>query len=225
MADIVTFGHACFRIRGRDGIVICDPYAPTIGLDMGRPTAHIATISTRTDAHNHVAAVRPVRDKLFLVDGPGEYEVSNILITGVRTHSKEPAAPPAEHLRFNTVYVIHIDDIAFCHLGSLGHELSQPQLEAIGNVDVLFLPVGGGAALEPSEAVGVISQLEPRIVIPMSYALPGLALASPLAPLDKFTHELGLKDEERHEKLTITPSSLPAEGSETKTMLMQPSQS
>ncbi len=219
MPDIQYLGHSCFRLRGRDGIVLCDPYDRSIGLDMGRPTAHIVTVSHTHPDHNNVAAVRPVREKLFVVDGPGEYEISNVLITGVRTyHDKAKGAQRG----FNTIYVIHLDDVVFCHLGDLGHELSQQQLEELGNVDVLFVPVGGDETIGPAEAVGVISQIEPRIVIPMHYALPQLSFEYQLAPLEKFIHEMGLKDISAEEKISITPSNLPAEGEETRTIVMRP---
>jgi L-ascorbate metabolism protein UlaG (beta-lactamase superfamily) len=218
MPDITYLGHACFRLRGRDGIVLCDPFDRSTGLDLGRPTAHIVTVSHNHPDHNNVAAVRPVRDGIFVVDGPGEYEVSGVLITGIRTaHDKQGG----KDLGFNTVYVIHLDDIVFCHLGDLGHELTQSQLEAIGTVDVLFVPVGGGETITPAEAAGVISQIEPRLVIPMHYAGPQLSLDSTLAPLDKFTHELGLKDVQPQEKLNVSPSNLPAEGEQARVVIMQ----
>lgn len=141
MADIQYLGHSCFRLRGRDGIVLTDPYDRSVGRDLGRPTAHIVTVSHHHPDHDNVAAVRPVRDRVVVIDGPGEYEVGGILITGVRTfHDKQKGA----ELGRNTVYVIHLDDIVFCHLGDLAHELSAQQLEEIGSVDVLFVPVGGG---------------------------------------------------------------------------------
>lgn len=220
MPDIQYLGHACFRIRGRDGILLCDPYDRSVGLDLGRPTAHIVTVSHNHPDHNNIAAVRPMRERLFVIDGPGEYEVSGVLITGVRTyHDKAKGAERG----FNTVYVIHLDDVVFCHLGDLGHELSQHHIEEIGNVDVLFVPVGGGETIGPTEAAGVISQLEPRIVIPMHYALSQLSSDQELAPLEKFTHELGLKDIEPTERLAVTPSSLPAEGEETRVVVMRAS--
>lgn len=219
MPDIQYLGHACFRIRGRDGVVLCDPYNRTNGLDMGRPTAHIVTVSHDHPDHNNVAQVRPMREKLFVVDGPGEYEVGGIMIAGVRTyHDKAKGA----ELGRNIVYVIHIDDLVFCHLGDLGHELSQAQIEAIGNVDVLFVPVGGGETISPAEAISVISQIEPRVVIPMHYANAQLSFDQPLAPLDRFIHELGQKDPVPEEKLSLSAASLPAEGEETRLVVMSP---
>lgn len=219
MPDVQFFGHSCFRLRGRDGIIVCDPYGRSTGLDIGKPSAHIVTVSHDHPDHNNVAAVRPMRERLFVIDGPGDYEVSGILISGVRTyHDKEKG----KQRGFNTVYVIHLDDIVFCHLGDLGHELSQSQVEQIGEVDVLFVPVGGGETIGPSEAVSVISQLEPRIVIPMHYAAAQLSFEYDLAPLDKFTHEVGLKEYTPEDKLNITAANLPPESEETKVVVLRP---
>jgi L-ascorbate metabolism protein UlaG (beta-lactamase superfamily) len=164
--------------------------------------------------------ISPLREKVFAIDGPGEYEVGGIMIAGVRTyHDKHKGA----ELGTNTVYVFHMDDVVFCHLGDLGHELSTHQLDEIGNVDVLFIPVGGGETIGPTEAVSVISQIEPRLVIPMHYAMPGQrSFNADLAPLEKFTHEIGLKEIVAEDKLTVTAASLPAEGEETRFVIMKP---
>jgi L-ascorbate metabolism protein UlaG (beta-lactamase superfamily) len=221
MPDIHYLGHSCFRLRGRDGIVICDPFDRSVGLDLGKPTAHIVTVSHKHPDHANIAAVKPMRERLFTIEGPGEYEVGGILISGVRTfHDKRKGAD----LGTNTAYVIHMDDVVFCHLGDLGHELSTHQIDEIGTVDVLFVPVGGGETIGPIEAVGVISQIEPRLVIPMHYAAEGQrTFDMDLAPLDKFTHEVGLKDVVAEDKLTVTAASLPGEGEETKFVIMRPS--
>ncbi|MGB9752765.1 MAG: Zn-dependent hydrolase [Roseiflexus castenholzii] len=217
MADIQYLGHSCFRLRGRDGIVLTDPYDRSVGRDLGRPTAHIVTVSHHHPDHDNVVAVRPARDRVTVIDGPGEYEVGGILITGVRTfHDKQKGA----RLGRNTVYVIHLDDIVFCHLGDLAHELTAQQLEEIGNVDVLFVPVGGGETIGPAEAASVISQIEPRVVIPMHYASEGQS-ATDLAPLDRFLHELGIKEYVPEERLSLNAGNLPGDGEQTRIVVMR----
>lgn len=218
MADIQYLGHSCFRLRGRDGIVLTDPYDRSVGRDLGRPTAHIVTISHHHPDHDNVGAVRPARDRVVVIDGPGEYEIGGILITGVRTfHDKRKGA----ELGRNTVYVIHLDDIVFCHLGDLAHELTAQQLEEIGSVDVLFVPVGGGETIGPAEATSVISQIEPRIVIPMHYATEGQS-AMDLAPLDRFLHELGVKEYAPEERLSLNAGNLPGDDEQTRIVVMRP---
>lgn len=220
MPDIQYLGHSCFRLRGRDGIVLTDPYDRSVGIDVGKPNAHIVTVSHNHPDHANVAVVRPAREKVFTISGPGEYEVGGILISGVRTfHDKNHGAD----LGSNTVYVIHIDDVVFCHLGDLGHELTTQQIEEIGAIDVLFVPVGGGETINPAEAASVISQLEPRIVVPMHYAPSAQSsFMSELAPLEKFTHELGIKEFTPEEKLSLSATSLPADGEQTRIVIMTP---
>lgn len=221
MPDIHYLGHASFRLRGRDGILITDPYDRSVGLDIGRPTAHIVTVSHNHPDHANIGAIKPLREPLFTINSAGEYEVGGVLITGVRTYHD---TTKGSELGKNTVYVIHMDDVVFCHLGDLGHELSTQQLDEIGNVDVLFIPVGGGETIGPAQAVGVISQIEPRMVVPMHYAQPGQqSFTNDLLTLEKFTHELGLKDVVAEEKLSVTATTLPAEGEETRVVIMKPS--
>jgi L-ascorbate metabolism protein UlaG (beta-lactamase superfamily) len=222
MPDVQFLGHACFRLRGKDGIVLTDPFDRSVGFDIGRPTAHIVTISHGDADHTNIAAVRPLRERLFVLDGPGEYEVGGVLITGVPTfHDTKKGAERGK----NTVYVIHLDDVVFCHLGDLGHELTTHQIDEIGNIDVLFVPVGGGETIGPAQAVSVISQLEPRIVVPMHYGVVGQqSFTMDLAPLEKFTHELGLKEIVAEEKLNVTTANLPAEGEETRVVVMSRTQ-
>ena len=219
MPDIQYLGHSCFRLRGRDGIVLCDPFDRSVGADIGRPTAHIVTMSHAHPDHSNLAAVKPMRERIFAIEGPGEYEVSGVMIAGVRTfHDKQKGA----ELGNNTVYVIHLDDVVFCHLGDLAHELTTHQLDEIGNVDVLFIPVGGGETIGPSEAVSVISQIEPRIVVPMHYAPAGQpSFDNDLAPLEKFTHEIGLKEVIEEDKLTVTTANLPSEDQQTRFVIMK----
>lgn len=98
MPDIQYLGHACFRIRGRDGVVVMDPCDRATGYDIGRPTASIMTISHQHPDHANMAAVRPLKETLNTFDGPGEYEVSGILVTGVRTfHDKKGRRARTKH--------------------------------------------------------------------------------------------------------------------------------
>lgn len=221
MPDIQYLGHSCFRLRGREGTILTDPFDRSVGSDLGRPTAHIVTVSHKHADHANVAAVKPLREKVFTIEGPGEYEVSGVMIAGVRTfHDKKKG----EDLGTNTAYVIHLDDVVFCHLGDLGHELTTQQIDEIGPIDVLFIPVGGGETIGPAEAASVIGQLEPRIVVPMHYAPEGQqSFDHDLAPIDKFIHELGLKDVVAEEKLNVTAANLPAEGEETRVIVMKSS--
>ena len=200
--DISWLGHSCFLIRGRQSTIITDPFPPGLGYSLGKPTAHIVTVSHQHPGHSYVQGIS---DKPRLVTGPGEYEISGVLIIGTATfHDAEGGRKRGK----NTVYLMEIDDISVCHLGDLGHVLTAEQVEEIDNVDVLLLPVGGVSTINAAMAAEVVRQLEPKAVIPMHYKTP--ALNWDLEPVDKFLKEIGVKQATSQPKLSITKSSLPA---------------
>ncbi|HEY1011370.1 MAG TPA: MBL fold metallo-hydrolase [Herpetosiphonaceae bacterium] len=221
MAEVIYLGHSCVRLRGRDGIVLIDPFDRSVGLDIGKPTAHIVAVSHQAPDHNNVAAVKPMKEQLFVADGPGEYEVSNILLRGVHT---QHAGGEEKAKSRNTVYVVHLDDVVFCHLGDLGHKLSAGQLDEIGTVDVLFVPVGDGSwALAASELSEVISEIEPKLVIPLYGAAAAQQSFEPshLEPLETFAHHMALKEWNAVDKLTVSPATLPRDDEETQIAILR----
>src|SRR5579859_4501025 len=135
--DITWLGHGCFRLRGRSASVVTDPYPPSLGLKLPRQEADMVTVSHPHPNHSHLPAVAK---EAFVVEGPGEYEVSGITVVGVPTFHDSVSG--AEHGR-NTVYLIEVDDVRVCHLGDLGHRLGDAELGALGRVDVALVPVGG----------------------------------------------------------------------------------
>jgi L-ascorbate metabolism protein UlaG (beta-lactamase superfamily) len=139
-----------------------------------------------------------------VVAGPGEYEIGGVLVIGVATfHDGEQGKKRGK----NTVYVMEMDEISVCHLGDLGHTLSAEQVEEIGNVDVLLLPVGGVSTINAVMAAEVVRQLEPKVVVPMHYKTP--ELSRELEPAEKFFKEIGVTHLDPQPKLSITKSSLP----------------
>lgn len=217
MIEIQWLGHACFRIKAREGIVLTDPYGPEIGLKLGRPTAHIVTVSHEEADHNNVAAVRGLRSEPFVIRGPGEYEIGGIFILGIRTYRDMRKGKVRGK---NTVYVIEFGEATLCHLGDLGHPLDDEELAEIGSVDVLMVPVGGKHSLNASQAAEVVAQIEPRIAIPMHYALPGLRLR--LDGVEPFLHEMGVKPAAPLDVLRLTPGDLPSEEEETRVVVLRP---
>lgn len=200
--EISWLGHACFQIKGSQKTVICDPYSPELGYTLGKRTADIVTISHQHPGHSYVQGVD---GDPRVVSGPGEYEIGGVLIIGAAAyHDGEKGAERGK----NTVYVMHIDDISVCHLGDLGHKLTAGQLEEIGEVDVLFLPVGGVSTIDAPAAAEVMRQLEPRVVLPMHYQTP--ALNRTLEPVERFFKEMSVSQVEPQPKLSVSRSSLPA---------------
>jgi L-ascorbate metabolism protein UlaG (beta-lactamase superfamily) len=211
--EISFVGHACFRLRGRDASVVVDPYGKGIGLTTLTPSkfqADILTISHDHPGHSNQAMVG---GDPKLVDCPGEYEIGGVVIRGVNAfHDAEQGA----RLGMVTLFAIEVDDIVVAHLGDLGHSLSELQQEQLGTVDVLLVPAGGGAALTATQAAAVTNQLEPKIVIPMHYKLPGMKLA--LDEPKHFASEMGIDKIEYQPKLSLNakPSS-----DETKVVFME----
>jgi L-ascorbate metabolism protein UlaG (beta-lactamase superfamily) len=199
--EISWLGHSCFRLKGSQATVITDPYSPELGYKLGKPTAHIVTVSHQHPGH---AYVEGVGGEPRVVKGPGEYEIGGVLIMGISTfHDGEKGAKRGK----NTAYHMEIDEISVCHLGDLGHVLSVEQVEELDNVDVLLLPVGGVSTINAPVAAEVVRQLEPKVVIPMHYQTP--ALKKELESVERFLKEIGAKDVAPQPKLTVSKSNLP----------------
>jgi L-ascorbate metabolism protein UlaG (beta-lactamase superfamily) len=204
--EVTWLGHACFRLRGKEVTVITDPFGPQLGYTLGRASAQIVTVSHDHPGHNNVAAVG---GEPQVIRGPGEYEVQDVLITAVASYHDDERG---KRLGRNTIYLLHIDDIAVCHLGDLGHVLTNRQREEIGDVDVLLVPVGGKSTINASQAVEVISQLEPRVIIPMHYATAATeGKVEGLDPVEKFCREMGVEVVDPQPKLAVTRGTLPTE--------------
>lgn len=198
--EITWFGHSCFRLKSRSAAVITDPYSPEIGLKLPRQSAAIITVSHPHKGHSYVAGVR---SGAFVISGPGEYEVQGVLVLGVSSFHD---AHGGQERGRNTAYRIEFEDLAICHLGDLGHLPNQEQIELLSGADVLLVPVGGHSTLSPVQAAEVVNVLEPRIVIPMHYKVPGL-----LAQLDtprRFLNELGIDQPEKGQVLNVSRSEL-----------------
>ncbi len=200
--DITWLGHSCFKIKGSHATVITDPFSPELGYKLGRTTARIVTVSHQHPGHCYSQGVG---GEPKVVQGPGEYEISGVLIIGVATfHDGERGKKRGK----NTVYLMEIDDVSVCHLGDLGHVLTGEQVEEIDNVDVLLLPVGGVSTINAAKAAEVVRQLEPKVVIPMHYKTPSLKNKE-LEPVDKFLKEIGAKELSPLPKLSVSKSNLP----------------
>lgn len=197
---IKWYGHSCFRISESGQAAVTDPFPTDIGYHRPRTRADIVTVSHPHPNHNDLTGFK---EDPFVIDGPGEYEISGIFVNGIRTyHDKKKGAERG----YNTVYVFRFGDTAICHLGDLGHIPNQSQVDEIGEVDVLLTPVGGAGALNASMAAEVISLIEPGLVIPMHYATD--VYEDGLDPVEPFLKAMGVKDVAVEDDLTLrsTPS-------------------
>lgn len=205
--EVKYFGHSCFLLRGKTLTLLTDPYSPEIGFKLPSVGADVVTVSHAHYDHNYTKGVESKeREEVFIVNGPGEYEIGGASILGLATYHDSSQGTKRGK---NTVYLIEMEGIRLAHLGDLGHSLTDDQREELNGIDVLLVPVGGTYTLGPKQAAGLVSQVEPSIVIPMHYRLPGLKID--LAPVDDFLKELGVRDSKPLEKLTISQDRLPEE--------------
>ncbi|MDP3986010.1 MAG: MBL fold metallo-hydrolase [Candidatus Veblenbacteria bacterium] len=215
---IQWFGQACFKVQTKSGpngevTVIFDPFdVSRVGLALPKLTADVVAVSHDHFDHNHLAAVS---GDYFLVHGPGEYEAKQTFFYGIAGwHDNSGGSERGS----NTMYLLESEGISVAHLGDIGQtELTSEQLEYLEGADVLLIPVGGVYTVNAKQAHELINQIEPRIVIPMHYKLPGLKIE--LEALDKFVKELGLAPQVE-EKLRLTKKDLPQE--ETKLVILKP---
>jgi len=211
--EIMWYGQACFRLRSRGLVVVTDPYSPEIGLKLPRLTATIVTVSHQHEDHNYIDAIK---GPPFIISGPGEYEIEGIFVIGVGTYHD---AKQGQERGKNTAYLIEFEGLTICHLGDLGHVLTQEQVEQLNSVDILLIPVGGKYTLNGSKAAEVVGLLEPKIIIPMHYKVPGLNVQ--VEGASRFLKELAVEPPSKLELLTISKSQLP---DETRVVLLEPKQ-
>ena len=203
--DIAWYGHAAFRLRGREASVVMDPCFPDTGFRLNRPSADIVTVSRVLDqAHNWVDGVLLEGPQTYRrLDAPGEYEVKRVLATGVRTPGPEGAR--------NIAFVITIDEVIVAHLGDLQDMPERAALEELQRADVLLLPCGGGSHLSPDAAAGIASAIAAPLVIPMLYQ-PEAAdeVSTGLEPLSAFVREMGVSvDPPSDNHVNVTRASIP----------------
>lgn len=213
--SIQYFGLSCFKITVKtptaEVSLVTDPYDPSRGAKLPRNlAAQIVTVSHDHLSHNFVEGVG---GGPLVVRGPGEFEVGSVFVYGIRSgHGTKEGVKEGP----NTIYRIETREMVLAHLGDLGRPLTDKEIELLENIDVLFVPVGNaGVSVGAKEAVAIVNQLEPRIVIPMHFRMPDFK--ETLEPVEKFIKELGIKAE-TVDKLKLTKKDLPQE--ETKVFIM-----
>lgn len=209
--EITFLHHSCFKLRGKLGTVVTDPYRKTMmGFAPPAVSADIITVSHQHDDHNGTEGIHGTtrRPEPFIISQPGEYEVGGISVFGYPSfHDSQKGAERGN----NTIFKILIDEISICHLGDLGHTLDAATIEEIGQVDVLLCPVGGEFTINPKQAVEVIQKFEPSYVIPMHFQTPNHPdHFAKLAQLADFLKEYGSAPVPQP-KLVAERSKLPEE--------------
>ena len=206
--EITWYGLSCFRLSERKhATIVTDPYNGKLGLPQLKLKSDVVTISHDAQGHNYATAVT---GKTHSLTGPGEYEIGNVFITSIVINNSEEA-------KRNVVFVFDFDGMTVAHLGDMNAVPKQNQIEALEQVNILLVPVGGGNSLNAAQASELVSMLEPNIVIPMHYKLPGLKLD--LEGVDRFLKEMGVTEPTEETTLKISKGNLPEE---TETVILVP---
>jgi len=213
---ITWHGQSCFKllVKSNNGdkiTILIDPFDKETGLIPPRGGADIVLITHEHHDHNNLKAVSGTP---FVINGPGEYDVKGVYIKGIYSYHDNNKGLDRG---VNTIYVIESEEMKVCHLGDLGQkELADTQLEKIGEIDILMVPVGGTYTIDSEEAVKVINQVEPTIVIPMHYKIPGLSIK--LDEVKDFLKEIGVQ-QETTEEFNVKKLDL---GEEMKVVVLKP---
>ncbi|MFA6047456.1 MAG: MBL fold metallo-hydrolase [Parcubacteria group bacterium] len=214
---IQYYGHSCFKIttkpagRGQDDVTMfIDPFDKAIGLRPPQGQADLVLVTHDHHDHNNVEAIK---GEPYIIDIPGEYSVKGVNIVGMKTfHDKKEGAERGA----NTIYILETEELRICHMGDLGHSLSEKELEAINGVNILMIPIGGKYTLDGKEAVDIIKKIEPEIVIPIHYKISGSTVD--VDDEKKFCKEIGNCPKEKVTKINIKKKDL--EGKSMEVILM-----
>ena len=208
--DLTWYGLSCFRLTDRGyASVVVDPYnGKEIGLPELKLRADVVTVSHHAPGHNHVDAVSGFQ---HVLDGPGEYEIGGVFITGISTPIRE------DELERNVLFLIEINGVTVAHLGDMARVPNQSEIEDLEMVNILLVPCGGGTSLNAGQAAELVSMIEPNIVVPMHYRSGDMSLA--LDEVDRFLKEMGVNGVEAEPNLRVASSNLPEE---TQVVLLTP---
>lgn len=184
MAEFKWFGHNCFRIKSREASIITDPVERSTGYAMAKQNANIVSISNYDSQNANLGVIRP---EFKLVDGPGEYEMEDVFVTGVRTFMDDART---EKKQFNTAFLFELDGFVICHLGDISKIPNSEQIEQLAQADILLMPVGGGNSLTQEQAAEIVTLMEPKVLIPMQFRTD--IGDKDLLPLDGFAKMVGI---------------------------------
>jgi L-ascorbate metabolism protein UlaG (beta-lactamase superfamily) len=216
--EITYVNHSCFKIKGKNGTVVTDPFQSSIGVSLPTISADVVTLSHGHEDHNAADKISGTarRKDPFVISEPGEYEIAGVSVFGLTSFHDDAKG---EERGKNTIFTMFMEDLRICHLGDLGHELTDELVEEIGTIDALLIPVGGFYTIDAKQAVKIIQQLEPSYVIPMHYrTAKHNATFEQVAPLDTFLKEYGMSPAPVA-KLNMEKNKMPEE---TELVVLEP---
>lgn len=199
--DITWLGHSCFRIKGKEVVIITDPVSPSTGYSTGKLRGDIITLSHSHPGHSYLETLEGENK---VIKSPGEYEIKGIFVNVFTSfHDNKNGAEKGK----NNVVLFEIEGITLCHLGDIGHTVPSSLTEEISDVGVLFIPIGGISTIDGSVAADIVRSLSPKIVVPMHYKTP--EEKKDLEPIDKFLKKMAIKEIEPQPKLSVNRSTIP----------------
>lgn len=199
---ITYYGISCFKIQSGDTILAFDIPSKKALVKPPRFHSDIVVQSHDHDGHNGGGD----QQDTFLTDGPGEYEIKGMRIHGLKSFHDSFFG---KKRGLNTVYVCRVENINLCFFGDFGEKELRPELkEEMGNIDILFVPIGGDSVLEPEAARNIINQIEPAIAIPMHYD------RGKRNALKEFLAEMGQRDVKPVEKFSIKKKDINENGTQ-----------
>lgn len=213
-------GQACFQIvasqANKEQVkILIDPFEDSLGIRLSPQEADLVLVTHQHFDHNNVKAAK---GEPFVIDSPGEYEAKGVFVQGIPSFHDDSEG---KERGANIIYTVNVEGLTICHMGDFGQkELTSEQVEKIGQVHVLLIPVGGTYTIDGKEAGKIISQIEPSYVVPMHYALP--RLKPKLAPVEEFLRAMGRRNAEEQQKLTLKEKDLAGEREETEIIVLKP---
>jgi len=215
---ITWHGQSFFEIeiknnQGEKIIIATDPFDESLGLKVPKIETQILLIA---DACNKRASAKAIQGAPFLIDEPGEYEYKGVFVKGIAPF---PVSGQGEEKEFNALYKIEAEKIKICYLGALCQkDLDENQIEEIGQVDILIIPVGGVHFVDAKAAANIVSQIEPRMIIPMCYKIQNLK--QDIEGVEKFLKIMGREDVAPQKKLKIAAKDLSKD--ENEIVILEP---
>ena len=209
--EITYLGHACFKLKNKKVTVIIDPYDKEVGLNLGKQMADIVVSTHAHKDHSSVERIEGIKlgEQPMVIDKPGEYEAKGVSFFVIEAFHDDKKG---EERGKNLVVVILMDGVSICHVGDLGSQLDEEQINRIGEIDILMCPVGGHYTVDAKGAIGVMNSLEPKIFIPMHYRTDShnQERFGQLAKLDNFNNVYGIAPSPV-KKLEVGKDRLPVE--------------
>lgn len=203
--QIIWHGYSSVRIESKNGelssTLVTDPFENETSIRFPRTLEPDVLVLSHQDRKRFNTTA--IQGKPFIVSDPGEYEVKGVFVYGIQDPLVEKGTERPVIYRFMS------EGMSIAFLGQLNRKPTNDELEQLDNIDILLLPVGGGDALDADKAADLITVIEPRVVVPLNFSLPGMK--KKLGSVEEFCKHLGANNREKMSKLKIQRKDLPAE--------------